>query len=101
MYALVEFLDFVDVLFQSGIFDYVRFHGGVLRFMCGGGSFAACFVYLQNVFVYAEQAFSRAKNEGARGVWEFQRPPSRLLSSMDESIIVPEDTHAITILDNY
>ena len=42
---LVDFLDFVIVLFQSGVFENVFFYGG-------GG---ACCVYLQNVFVYAEK----------------------------------------------
>ena len=70
VYALVDFLDFVAVLFQSGVFEYILFYGGLSPL-------------------------------GARGVWEFQRSPSRLLSRMVECIFIPEDKHVITILDNY
>ena len=59
-------------------------------------------MYLQNVFVYAEKTVSRGyNNEGARDIWEFQRSPLRILSSMVECIFIPEDKHAIAILDNY
>ena len=36
MHVLVDFLDFVDVLFQSGIFEYVLFYGGLSSFYVGG-----------------------------------------------------------------
>ena len=48
VYALVDFLDFVIVLFQCGVFEYVLFYGG----------WGTCCVYLQNVFVYAEKTVS-------------------------------------------
>ena len=48
VYVLVGFLDFVIVLFQSGVFEYVLFYGG----------WGAWCVYLQNVFVYAEKTVS-------------------------------------------
>ena len=48
VYVLVDFLDFVIVLSQSGVFEYVLFHGG----------WAACCVYLQTVFVYTEKTVS-------------------------------------------
>ena len=83
------FLDFGVVLFQSGVFEYVV------------GGWGACCVYLQNVFLYAEKTVSGAKNEVARYVWEFQRSPSRRLSSMVKCIFIPEDKHAMTNLDNY
>ena len=46
--VLVDFLEFVIVLFQSGAFEYVLFYGG----------WGVCCVYLQNVFVYAEKNVS-------------------------------------------
>ena len=48
VYVLVGFLDYVIVLIQSGVFEYVLFYGG----------WGACCVYLQNVFVYAEKNVS-------------------------------------------
>ena len=72
VYVLVDFLNFVDLLFRSGVFKYVLF--------CGGWG-ARC-VYLQKVFVYVAELFRGGKNEGARDVWDFQPSASRLLSSM-------------------
>ena len=78
-------LIFDIVLFYSGVFEYVLFYGG----------WGTCCAYLQNVFVYTEKLFRGAKNEGVRDVREFQRSPSRLLSSMVKCIFIPEDKHAI------
>ena len=45
VHVLIDFLDFVDMLFQSGVFEYVLSYG----------SRGVCCVYLQNVLVYAEK----------------------------------------------
>ena len=70
-------------------------------FQVVGGGGGGCCVYLQNVFMYAENLLRGANNEVARDVWEFQRSPSRLLSSIVECIFIIKDKHAITSLDNY
>ena len=43
VYGLVDVLDFVIVLFQNGVFEYILVYSA-----CGGG----CCAYLQNVFVF-------------------------------------------------
>ena len=48
MYVLVDFLDFVIVLFESGVFEHVLFYGG----------WGARCLYLQNAFAYAEKTVS-------------------------------------------
>ena len=91
VHVLVDFLDFVIVLFQSGVFEHVLFYGG----------WGACCVYLQNAFVYAEKTVSGGKERVAREISEFQRSPSRRLSSMVKCIFISEDKRAITNLDKY
>ena len=48
VYVLADFLDFVDLLFESDVFEYVLFYGG----------WGACCVYLQNMFAYIEKTVS-------------------------------------------
>ena len=78
---MVDFLDFVIVLFQSGVFEYVP--GIVLRWLGGD-----CCAYLQNVFVYAEITVSGDQERSCEGRWEFQRSPSRLLPNMVKYIYI-------------
>ena len=93
MYVLVDVLDFVIVLFQSCVFEYILVYSG-----WGGGLLCIA----ANVFACTPRKLRRgAKNEVARDVWEFQRSPSRLLSSMVKCIFIPEDKHAITNFDKY
>ena len=104
MYALPDFLDFVDALFQSGVFEYVVFYGGLFHFMCvwgRGGKWGIVLYSCKMCLCTPRKLFRGTKNKGARDVWDFQRSPSRLLSSMVECIIIPEDTCTITILDSY
>ena len=49
VYVLVYVLDFVIVLFQSGVFEYI------LVYSVWGGGFCG---YLQNIFVYAKKTAS-------------------------------------------
>ena len=49
VYVLVNVLDFVIVLFQGGVFEYMLVYSGWGR---------GCYAYLQNVFVYAEKTAS-------------------------------------------
>ena len=49
VYVLVDVLDFVIVLFQSGVFEYIL--------VCSGRG-GVCYAYLQNVFAYAEKTAS-------------------------------------------
>ena len=38
MYGLDDFLNFVDALFHSGVFEYLVFHGGLCPlYVCVGG----------------------------------------------------------------
>ena len=98
--CLVGFLDFVDVLFQSGVFEYVLLYGGISPFYVGE-NFGGLVTYIYKTYLCTpRKPFLGAKNEGARDVWEFQRSPSRLLSSTVEWIFIPGVKHAITILDN-
>ena len=93
VYVLVDALDFVIVLFQTGVFEYMLVYSG-----WGGGLLCID----ANEFVCTPKKLLRgAKNEVARDVWEFQRSPSRLLSSMVKCILIPEDKHAITNFDKY
>ena len=59
-YTLAGFLGFVDVLFQSIVFEYMCFT--VVLFILGvygdGANLGAWSVYMQNVFMHAEKAFS-------------------------------------------
>ena len=78
----------------------------VFSIFCGcggaGGKFDGLVSYICKTYLCTPRNIIRGnKNEGARDVWQIQRSPSRLLSSMVECKIVPEDTYAITILDNY
>ena len=86
VYVLGDVLDFVIVLFRSGVFEYIIVYSG-----WGGG---ACCAYLQNVLMNAEKLLWGAKNVVARDVWEFQSSPSRLLSSMVKCIFILGDKHA-------
>ena len=92
MYVLVDVRYFVIVLFQSGVFEYIVVYSG-----WGGAVVHICEKYLCT----PRKLLRGAKNEVARDVWEFQRSSSRILSSMVKCIFIPEDTHAITNLDNY
>ena len=58
-YVLVDFLDSVASLFQSGVSECVLFYGGLLPFYVCVEILGACYVYLQNVFVYAEETVSQ------------------------------------------
>ena len=67
----------------------------------GGGAAGGGCVYLQNVLCTLRRLLRAAENGVARDVWKFQRFPSRILSSMDKFIFIPQDKHAITSLDKY
>ena len=96
VYVLVDFLDFVDVLFQRGVFGICIVYGGLSPLYVGGnlGEFVThiCKTYMCT----PRKLFRGANNEGARDVWGFQRSPSRLLSSMVEFNFIPEDKHVYT-----
>ena len=98
VYILVDFL---DVLSLSGVFEYVLFYGGLSPFYVGeilGG----LVTYICKSHLCTPRKLCRgAKNEGARDDLEFQRSPSQILSCMVECIFIPEDKHAITVLENY
>ena len=80
--CLVNFLDFVDVLFQSGVFEYVLFYGGLSPFYVGV-EFGGLVTYLCKTYLCTpRKLFRGVTNEGATDVWEFQRSPSRILSCM-------------------
>ena len=86
VYVLVDVLDFIIVLYQSRVFEYILVYSG------WGGAV----VYICKTYLCTPRTLLRgAKNEVARDVWEFQRSPSRLLSSMVKCIFIPEDKHAI------
>ena len=90
MYVLVGFLDFVVVLFQSGAFEYaLSYGGGLVAYIC------------KTYLCTPKKLFWGAKNEVARDVWEFQHFPLRVLSRMVKCTFIPEDKHAIIILENY
>ena len=105
MYVLVDVLDIVIVLFQSGVFEYLLFcvrvvvatrvfFGLCFRLLysvvsewcfrlhiyiglqwLGGGG---AVVHICKTYLCTPRKLLRgAKNEGARYVWEFQRSPSR------------------------
>ena len=126
VYVLVDVLDFVVVLYQSGVFEYIslcvlivvatrvcfgsrsrlRFRvvsewcfqiHVALQWLGGGAVVCMCKTYLCT----PKKLLQGAKNEVARDVWEIQRFPSRLLSSMVKCIFILEDKYAITSLDNY
>ena len=71
VYVLVDVLDFIIVLYQSDVFEYILVYSGW------------AVVYICKTYLCTPRKLVRgAKNEVARGVWEFQRSPSRLFSSM-------------------
>ena len=82
---------------QSDVFEYVLFYGGLSPFLCvwwgcRGEDFGGLVTYIcKTYFCMLRKLFQEAKNEDARDVWEFQRSPSRHLSSMVERIFIPED----------
>ena len=92
VYILVDVLDFVIVLFQSGVFDYILVYS-----VWGGAYVDICKTYLCT----PRKLLRGAKNGVARDVWEFQRYPSQILSSMVKCVFIPKYEHAITTLDNY
>ena len=64
MYVLVDFLYFVDVLFQSDVFECVLF------FRCNFaivGVRGGCYVYLQDAFVYTEKTVSGGEKRTCEG----------------------------------
>ena len=100
VYGLVDFLDFVDVLFHRGVFEYFVFCSGLYPiYVCVGGRGIVSYI-CKTYLCTPRKPFWWAKNEGARDVWEFHRSPWQLLSSMVECIVIPEVIHATTILDN-
>ena len=75
VHGLVDVLAFVMVLFQSGDFEYIFvFSGWAER--------GSCCAYLQNLLCTPRKHRRAAKDKVARIVWEYQRFPTRLLSSM-------------------
>ena len=92
VYVLVDVLDFVIVLIQSGIFEYILDYSG-----WGGAVLHICRSYLCTL----RKLLRGYKNEVARDVWGFQRSPSRLLSSMGKRIFIPEGQHATANINNY
>ena len=125
MHVLVDVLDFVIALFQSGVFEYILFCVrvivatrlflvDVLDFVIvlfQSGVFEYILIYsgwrwlvahiCKTYFCTSRKLLRGAKNEVARDVWEFQRSLSRLSSSMVKCIFIPEDKHAKTNLNNY
>ena len=70
-YVLVDFVDFVDVLCESGAFEYVLFYGGLSPFyVCGGGEGGEGLVTYTCTtrLCTPRKLFRGAKNEGARDV---------------------------------
>ena len=94
VYVLGDVLDFVIVLFQSVVFKYILVYSG-----WGGGGGAV--VHIRKTYRYTPIKLLRGAKEVARDVWEFQRSPSRLLSSIVKSMFILGDKHATTNLDNY
>ena len=68
MYVLVDFLGFVDVLFQSGVFKCVLFCGRLSPFYVGGGVGGLEAHICKTYLCTPRKLFRGAKNEGARDV---------------------------------
>ena len=114
VYLLVDVLYFVIVLFQSGVFEYilvyvdvldsviVLFQSGVFGHILVHSGWGGAVVHICKMYLCTPRKLLQgAKIEVVRDVWEFQRSPSRLLSSMIKCIFIPDDIHAVTSLDNY
>ena len=77
IYILVYFLDFVIVLFQKGVFEYIDYW---FTYLGVGAVVHICKPYLCTPIKLPWAA----KNEIERDVWEYQRFPLRLLSRMNK-----------------
>ena len=75
MHVLVDVLAFVMVLFQGGVFKYILVYSGRAR---GGAVVHTCTPYLCT----PRKHLRAAKSKVARVVWQYQRSPTRLLSSI-------------------